>query len=96
VALAELSRMELKDSARLLDLRRGPPWGQGGRRAPGGDGEGEESSASLTLLLRLRWTRQVCLATWIQEREMASSRAFTPSATTRVRLYLHSLTGRFQ
>jgi len=66
VALAELSRMELKDSARLLDLRRGPPWGQGGRRAPGGDGEGEESSASLTLLLRLRWTRQVCLATWIR------------------------------
>jgi len=51
-------------------------------------GQGEESSASLTLLstLRLRWIRQVCLATWIQEREMASSTAFNPSATTRVRL----------
>jgi len=64
----------------LLDLRRGLPGGEevgeeGG--ATGGDGEGEESSASLTLLLRLRWTRQVCLATWILEREMASSAAFT-------------------
>jgi hypothetical protein len=68
-------------------LEEGPPWGQRGRRggkAPGGDGKGEESSASLTLLLRLRWTGQVCLATWIQEREMASFTAFTPSATTRV------------
>jgi len=40
-------------------------------------GQGEGSSASLTLLLRLRWTRRVCLATWIQERETASSRALT-------------------
>jgi len=42
--------------------------------------ERRRSSKILTLLLRLRWTRQVCLATLIPEREMASSRAFTPSA----------------
>jgi len=61
--------------------------------------ERRRSSKTLTLLstLRLRWIRQVCLATWIPEREIAVSRAFTPSATTRVRLYLlHSLTGRSQ
>jgi len=76
----------------------GPPWGQRGRRggeSPGWGRERRRSSVSLILLLRLRWTRQVCLATWIQEREMAFT-AFTPSATTRVRLYLlHSLTGGF-
>ena len=59
--------------------------------------ERRRSSKTLTLLLRLRWTRQVCLATLIPEREIAVSRAFTPSAMTRVRLYLlHSLTRRFQ
>ena len=57
--------------------------------------ERRRSSVSLILLFRLRWIRQVCLATLIPEREIAFT-AFTPSATTRVRLYLlHSLTGGF-
>ena len=100
VALAELSRRELKDSARWPE--EGPPWGRGGRRGEprvGTDSarERRRSSKTLTLLLRLRWTGQVCLATLIPEREIAVSRAFTPSATTRVRLYLlHSLTRRSQ
>ena len=45
MALPELSRMELKDSARLFDLRRDLPGGEEvgeEGRATGGDGEGEE------------------------------------------------------
>ena len=45
MALPELSRRELKDSARLFDLRRGLPGGEEvgeEGRDTGGDGEGEE------------------------------------------------------
>ena len=45
MALPELSGRELKDSARLFNLRRGLPGGEEvgeEGRATGGDGEGEE------------------------------------------------------
>jgi hypothetical protein len=46
-------------------FQEGPLLGKRGRGAQ--VRQGEESSASLTLPLRLRWTGQVCLATWILE-----------------------------
>ena len=101
VALPELSGRELKDSARLFDLRRGLPGGDEVGEESHGWGRTREGEEEVQQDPHPPASFEVDQAGLPRDLDPGAGdgllQGLNPSATTRVRLYLlHSLTGRSQ